>query len=160
MDAAPIAYESRKEDLMNKKSIRRIRLGHLKNEKFAPIAHTTNPQLQYNGGPVLANAEVFTIFWGGAWNNQPALANLSQSINYVGVPHGVELNGEELFFAHVHLHGGPAPVRRYLPKLIDQVWNGKINPGKVFDLTLPLDQVGEGYRAMDERRAIKTLLRP
>ncbi len=66
---------------MNKKSIRRIRLGHLKNEKFAPIAHTTNPQLQYNGGPVLANAEVFTIFWGGAWNNQPALANLSQSIN-------------------------------------------------------------------------------
>jgi len=81
MDAAPIAYESRKEDLMNKKSIRRIRLGHLKNEKFAPIAHTTNPQLQYNGGPVLVNAEVFTIFWGGAWNNQPALANLSQSIN-------------------------------------------------------------------------------
>ena len=81
-------------------------------------------------------------------------------VSYVGVPHGVELNGEELFFAHVHLHGGPAPVRRYLPKLIDQVWNGKINPGKVFDLTLPLDQVGEGYRAMDERRAIKTLLRP
>src|SRR5439155_692168 len=67
-------------------------------------------------------------------------------VSYVGVPHGVELNGEELFFAHVQLHGGPAPVRRYLPKLIDQVWNGKINPGKVFDLTLPLDQVGEGYR--------------
>src|SRR5881398_3635604 len=81
-------------------------------------------------------------------------------VSYVGVPHGVELNGEELFFAHVHLHGGPAPVRRYLPKLIDQVWNGKINPGKVFDLTLPLDQVAEGYRAMDERRAIKALLRP
>ena len=81
-------------------------------------------------------------------------------VGYVGVPHGVELNGEELFFAHVHLHGGPAPVRRFLPKLIDLVWNGKINPGKVFDLTLPLDQVAEGYRAMDERRAIKTLLRP
>ncbi len=82
------------------------------------------------------------------------------SVGYVGVPHGVELNGEELFYAHVHLHGGPAPVRRYLPELIDLVWNGKINPGKVFDLTLPLDQVAEGYRAMDERRAIKTLLRP
>jgi threonine dehydrogenase-like Zn-dependent dehydrogenase len=67
---------------------------------------------------------------------------------------------EELFYAHVHLHGGPAPVRRFLPELIDLVWNGKINPGKVFDLTLPLDQVAEGYRAMDERRAIKTLLRP
>jgi len=82
------------------------------------------------------------------------------SIGYVGVPHGVELDGEKLFYAHVHLHGGPAPVRRYLPKLIDLVWNGKINPGKVFDLSLPLDQVAEGYRAMDERRAIKTLLRP
>src|SRR5438477_1984158 len=81
-------------------------------------------------------------------------------VSYVGVPHGVELNGEELFYSHVHLHGGPAPVRRFLPNLIDLVWNGKINPGKVFDLTLPLDQVAEGYRAMDERRAIKTLLHP
>jgi threonine dehydrogenase-like Zn-dependent dehydrogenase len=80
-------------------------------------------------------------------------------VGYVGVPHGVELNGEKLFFEHVHLHGGPAPVRKYLPKLIDLVWSGKINPGKVFDLTLPLDQVAEAYRAMDERRAIKTLLR-
>ena len=81
-------------------------------------------------------------------------------VGYVGVPHGVELKGEELFYAHVHLHGGPAPVRHFLPELIDLVWKGKINPGKVFDLTLPLDQVAEGYRAMDERRAIKTLLRP
>ncbi len=81
-------------------------------------------------------------------------------IGYVGVPHGVELNGQQLFFAHVHLHGGPAPVRRYLPDLIKLVWNGKIAPGKVFDQTLPLDQVAEGYRAMDERRAIKTLLKP
>lgn len=81
-------------------------------------------------------------------------------VGYVGVPHGVELDGEELFFAHVHLHGGPAPVRRFLPALIDLVLKGKINPGKVFDLTLPLNQVAEGYRAMDERRAIKALLRP
>src|SRR6266702_2890217 len=81
-------------------------------------------------------------------------------IGYVGVPHGVELSGEKLFYTHVHLHGGPAPVRRFLPGLIDLVWKGKINPGKVFDLTLPLDKVAEGYRAMDERRAIKALLRP
>jgi threonine dehydrogenase-like Zn-dependent dehydrogenase len=81
-------------------------------------------------------------------------------VSYVGVPHEVELDGQELFFAHVHLHGGPAPVRRYLPKPIDLVLNKKINPGKVFDLTLPLEQVAEGYRAMDERRAIKALLRP
>jgi threonine dehydrogenase-like Zn-dependent dehydrogenase len=82
------------------------------------------------------------------------------SVGCVGVPHGVELDGEELFFDLVRLHGGPAPVRRYLPELIDLVWNGTIEPGKVFDLTLPLDQVAEGYRAMDERRAIKALLRP
>jgi threonine dehydrogenase-like Zn-dependent dehydrogenase len=82
------------------------------------------------------------------------------SIGYVGVPHGVQLEGQGLFFAHVRLHGGPAPVRNYLPTLIDLVWSRKIDPGKVFDLTLPLDQVAEGYRAMDERRAIKTLLRP
>src|SRR5256714_3636944 len=82
------------------------------------------------------------------------------SISYVGVPHGVELAGAELFYTHVHLHGGPAPVRRYLPELIQLVQNGTINPGKVFDLELPLEQVAEGYRAMDERRAIKTLLRP
>ena len=82
------------------------------------------------------------------------------SVSYVGVPHGVELDGEKLFFAHVHLHGGPAPVRRCLPNLIELVWNRKINPGKVFDLTLPLDKVAEGYRAMDERRAIKALLQP
>ena len=81
-------------------------------------------------------------------------------VGYVGVPHGVELKGEELFFEHVHLHGGPAPVRKYLPKLIDLVWNGKINPGKVFDLVLPLHQVADAYRAMDERRAVKVLLRP
>jgi threonine dehydrogenase-like Zn-dependent dehydrogenase len=80
-------------------------------------------------------------------------------ISYVGVPHGVELNGAELFYTHVHLHGGPAPVRRYLPRLIELVVNGSINPGRVFDLELPLEQVAEGYRAMDERRAIKTMLR-
>lgn len=82
------------------------------------------------------------------------------AIGFVGVPHGVELDGTELFYSHVHLHGGPAPVRQYLPKLIDLVLYGTINPGKVFDLALPLDQVAEGYRAMDERRAIKALLRP
>src|SRR5216117_2603492 len=82
------------------------------------------------------------------------------SVGYVGVPHGVTLDGADLFFRHVRLLGGPAPVRRYLPQLIDLVFAGTIDPGKVFDLVLPLDQVADGYRAMDERRAIKTLLRP
>jgi threonine dehydrogenase-like Zn-dependent dehydrogenase len=81
-------------------------------------------------------------------------------VGYVGVAHDVQLPGEELFFSHVHLHGGPAPVRRYLPELIDLIWNRTIDPGKVFDLQLPLEDAAEGYRAMDERRAIKALLRP
>jgi len=80
-------------------------------------------------------------------------------VGYVGVSHGVELPGEELFFSHVHLHGGPAPVRRFLPDLIDRIWKREIDSGKVFDLELPLDQAVDGYRAMDERRAIKVLLR-
>ena len=80
-------------------------------------------------------------------------------VGFVGVAHGVELSVEELFFSAVHLHGGPAPVRRFLPELIDLIWNRRIDPGKVFDLTLPLEEAAEGYRAMDERRAIKTLLR-
>lgn len=81
-------------------------------------------------------------------------------VSFVGVPHGVNLDGAQLFFSHVHLHGGPAPVRRYLPRLIALVLEGRINPGKVFDLVLPLEQVAEGYRAMHERRAIKALLVP
>jgi threonine dehydrogenase-like Zn-dependent dehydrogenase len=80
-------------------------------------------------------------------------------IGYVGVPHGVQFDGQQLFFAQVGMLGGPAPVRRFLPHLIDLVLSRRINPGKVFDLELPLADVAEGYRAMDERRAIKTLLR-
>jgi threonine dehydrogenase-like Zn-dependent dehydrogenase len=81
-------------------------------------------------------------------------------VGYVGVFHGEQLPSDELFFAEIHLFGGPAPVRRFLPDLLDRIWNRQIDPGQVFDLDLPLAQVAEGYRAMDERRAIKTLLRP
>jgi threonine dehydrogenase-like Zn-dependent dehydrogenase len=81
-------------------------------------------------------------------------------VGYVGVTHDVTLDGIELFFSHVHLHGGPAPVRRFLPELIDRIWTRQIQPGKVFDLELPLDQAAAGYAAMDARQAIKVLLRP
>ena len=81
-------------------------------------------------------------------------------VGYVGVTHDVSLPGMELFFSGVHLHGGPAPVRRFLPDLIDLIWRREIDPGKVFDLTLPLDRAAEGYTAMDERRSIKVLLTP
>ena len=80
------------------------------------------------------------------------------TIGYVGVPHGVTFDGQKLFFAQRRMLGGPAPVRRFLPDLMDRVLKGAIQPGKVFDLTLPIAEVAEGYRAMDERRAIKTLL--
>lgn len=81
-------------------------------------------------------------------------------VGFVDVPHGVTLDGEELFYSHVALRGGPVPARRFLPELIDLVCSRKLDPGKVFDLTLPFDQVADGYRAMDERRAIKALLCP
>src|SRR5215203_4731063 len=81
-------------------------------------------------------------------------------VGFVGVGHGVEVPGMELFWSLVHLHGGPAPVRRFLPELVELIWNRQIDPGKVFDLELPLEQAAAGYQAMDERRAIKVLLHP
>lgn len=73
----------------------------------------------------------------------------------VGVPHEVAVDGQKLFFSQVGLRGGPAPVRRFLPDLISRVLSGRIQPGRAFDFTLPLDQVAEGYRAMDKRHAVK-----
>lgn len=79
-------------------------------------------------------------------------------LGYVGVNYDVQIPGRELFFAGIHTLGGPAPVRRYLPDLIQLIWDGKIQPGNVFDLALPLEDAAEGYKAMDERRATKVLL--
>jgi threonine dehydrogenase-like Zn-dependent dehydrogenase len=81
-------------------------------------------------------------------------------VGFVGVAHGVALDGMDLFWSLAHVHGGPAPVRRFLPELIDLIWTRRIDPGKVFDLRLPLEEAAEGYRAMDQREAIKTLLVP
>lgn len=79
-------------------------------------------------------------------------------VGFVGVSHGVELNGFGLFWATVSLLGGPAPVRRFLPELIELIMTDQIDPGQVFDLTLPIEQAAEGYKAMDERRATKVML--
>jgi threonine dehydrogenase-like Zn-dependent dehydrogenase len=81
-------------------------------------------------------------------------------VGFVGVAHGVALDGMDLFWSLAHVHGGPAPVRRFLPELLDLIWTRQIDPGKVFDLHLPLEEAAEGYRAMDQREAIKTLLSP
>ena len=79
-------------------------------------------------------------------------------LSFVGVPHGVPLDMDRMFGAEVHMFGGPAAVRKYLPTMIDLIYRGEINPGAVFDLVLPLEQAAEGYAAMDERRATKVML--
>lgn len=89
-----------------------------------------------------------------------AVARPGSMVGFVGVPHGVELPVGRMFQKNVGLRGGMAPVRRYLPELLDLVVSGRIDPGRVFDLTLPLEEAPEAYRAMDERRAIKVLLQP
>ena len=85
-------------------------------------------------------------------------ARTGGNVGLVGIPQGVQVTGEELVSAHIGLRGGPAPVRRFLPDLIDLVLDEKIDPGQVFDLTLPLADVADGYKAMNERAAIKALL--
>ena len=89
-----------------------------------------------------------------------SIARPGSTVGFVGVPHGVKLPVRRMFAHNVGLAGGMAPVRAYLPDLLERTLSGSIDPGKVFDMTLPLDDVAEGYRAMDERRAIKVLLKP
>jgi threonine dehydrogenase-like Zn-dependent dehydrogenase len=107
-----------------------------------------------------ADAVLECVGTGEAMTQAIRSARAGSMVGFVGVPHDVAINGEDLFRTHVGVRGGPAPVRQYLPELIDLTWRREIDPGQVFDLTLPLDQVAEAYRAMDERRAIKSLLMP
>lgn len=89
-----------------------------------------------------------------------AVARPGATVGYVGVPHGIEYPVRDLFSRNVGIAGGVAPVRQYLPQLRDDVLSGAINPGLVFDLEVPLADVAEAYAAMDERRAVKSLVRP
>lgn len=111
-------------------------------------------------GGIGADAVLECVGTGDSMQQALRCARPGGSVGFVGVPHGVRIDGAQLFSSHVGLHGGPAPVRAYLPDLIERVLSGRIDPGRVFDLTLPLEQTGEAYRAMDERRAVKALLRP
>jgi threonine dehydrogenase-like Zn-dependent dehydrogenase len=107
-----------------------------------------------------ADAVLECVGTGQSMSTALAIARPGATVGYVGVPHGVELPVRTMFSRNVGVAGGVAPVRQYLPALRDDVLSGRIDPGLVFDLELPLDQVAEGYAAMDERRAIKTMLRP
>ena len=111
-------------------------------------------------GGVGADAVLECVGTDDAMGTAFAVARPGATVGFVGVPHGVELPVSRMFQKNIGLRGGMAPVRRYLPELLDLVLSGQIEPGKVFDLTLPLADVAEGYRAMDERRAIKVLLEP
>lgn len=111
-------------------------------------------------GGVGADAVLECVGTDGSIGTAFAVARPGASVGFVGVPHGVTLPVQRMFSKNVGLAGGMAPVRRYLPELLDLVTSGRINPGLVFDTTLPLAEVAEGYRAMDERRAIKVLLEP
>jgi threonine dehydrogenase-like Zn-dependent dehydrogenase len=107
-----------------------------------------------------ADAVLECVGTGQAMTTAIEVARPGATVGFVGVPHGVELPVRTMFQRNVGVAGGMAPVRAYLPDLMERVLDGRIDPGKVFDLTLPLDEVAEGYRAMDERRAIKVMLRP
>ena len=115
--------------------------------------------LELTGG-IGADSVLECVGTGASMETAFAIARPGSTVGFVGVPHGVELPVRRMFQKNVGLAGGIAPVRRYLPELLDLVLTGAIDPGRVFDLTLPLAEVAEGYRAMDERRAIKVLLRP
>jgi threonine dehydrogenase-like Zn-dependent dehydrogenase len=111
-------------------------------------------------GGVGADAVLECVGTGQSMDTAFAVARPGSTVGFVGVPHGVELPLRRMFVRNIGLAGGIAPVRRYLPDLMERVLDGRIDPGLVFDLELPLDEVAEGYRAMDERRAVKVLLHP
>jgi threonine dehydrogenase-like Zn-dependent dehydrogenase len=111
-------------------------------------------------GGLGAHSVVEAVGTQGSMNQAIHAARPGGHVGFVGVAHGVSIDGMDLFWSLAHVHGGPAPVRRFLPELIDLIWNRKIDPGKVFDLELPLDQAADAYRATDQREAIKVLVRP
>ena len=96
---------------------------------------------------------------GQAMDTALAIARPGSIVGYVGVPHGVEFRVERMFYRNKGVLGGPAPARTYIPELLEDVLEGRIDPGRVFDFGTDLDDIGEAYAAMDERRAIKSLVR-
>lgn len=107
-----------------------------------------------------ADAVLECVGTGEAMTTAIAVTRPGGTVGYVGVPHGVVLPVRTMFSRNVGVAGGVAPVRQYLPQLRDDVLSGAIRPGAVFDLEVPLGEAAEAYAAMDERRAIKSLLRP
>lgn len=135
-------------------------LGHVPaDEVFRDVGYAITIQRGVDHGKgVGADSVLECVGTGESFEQALACSRPGGTIGYVGVPHGVSFDGQKLFFGQKRMLGGPAPVRRFLPDLMNRVLQGKIKPGKVFDLKLPLAEVAEGYRAMDERRAVKVML--
>ena len=106
-----------------------------------------------------ADAVLECVGTGQAMLTAISIARPGSMVGYVGVPHGVELPIGDMFLHNVGVRGGSAPIRAYIPELLPDVLEGRIDPGRVFDFATDLDGVGDAYAAMDERRAIKSLLR-
>lgn len=148
-----------------------VAVGH--NEKRLELARRFGATHTFNSHDTTAQEQIGELTLGGAPHVVEAvghqksldlainLARPGGTVSFVGVPHGVEnVPVETLFYNHVTLRGGPAPVRAYLPQLIASLEAGQIDPSPVFDLALPLSRVADGYAAMDERRAVKVILTP
>jgi threonine dehydrogenase-like Zn-dependent dehydrogenase len=114
--------------------------------------------LELTGG-VGVDATLECVGTGQAMDTAIGVARPGSMVGYVGVPHGVELPVSELFYRNKGVRGGPAPARTYIPELLDDVLEGRIEPGRVLDYETDLDGIAEAYAAMDERRAIKSLVR-
>lgn len=113
--------------------------------------------LELTGG-IGVDATLECVGTGEAMDTALAIARPFSTVGYVGVPHGVEFPVAKMFRRNKGVLGGPAPARQYLPELLDAVLSGDINPGLVFDYATGLEQINDAYQAMDERRAIKSLV--
>ena len=118
----------------------------------------TEAVLQLTDG-VGVDASLECVGTGQSMATALSVARPGASVGYVGVPHGVEIPVNTIFYRNIGVRGGPSPVRRYIPELLDDVLEGRIQPGRVFDFETDLDHITEAYAAMDERRAVKSLLR-
>jgi hypothetical protein len=110
-------------------------------------------------GGVGVDAALECVGTGQAMRTALAIARPGSVVGYVGVPHGVEFPVEQMFFRNKGVLGGPAPAGAYIPELLPDVLEGRIDPGRVLDFATDLEGTAEAYAAMDERRAIKSLLR-
>jgi threonine dehydrogenase-like Zn-dependent dehydrogenase len=116
-------------------------------------------QIKGMTGGVGVDAALECVGTDQAMSTALAIARPGSTVGYVGVPHGVELPVEPMFFRNVGVQGGPAPARAYIPELLDDVLESRIDPGLVLDYETDLEGIADAYAAMDERRAVKSLVR-